>query len=72
MGLAVGGASAATLWAGEARITAIFTSDPQAVAALRGPLWALLCVAQPINAAVFVYDGLMYATQVGSRLGSSA
>jgi len=30
---------------------------------LRGRLWFFLCLAQPINAGVFVYDGLMYATQ---------
>lgn len=32
-------------------------------AVLRGRLWFFLCLAQPINAGVFVYDGLMYATQ---------
>ena len=30
---------------------------------LRGRLWLVLCAAQPINAAAFVYDGLIYAVQ---------
>jgi Na+-driven multidrug efflux pump len=63
MGLAVGAASAAALWGGEAWIISLFTRDPEAVAVLRNRLWPLLCAAQPVNAGVFVYDGLMYATQ---------
>ena len=30
---------------------------------LRTPLWALLCALQPVNSLVFVYDGLLFATQ---------
>lgn len=63
MGLAVGLASAAAIWTNEEHIIALFTSDLETKATLRGRLWFFLCLAQPINAAVFVYDGLMYATQ---------
>ena len=63
MGLAVGLASGAAIWANEGFIIALFTADPETDAILRGRLWFFLCLAQPINAGVFVYDGLMYATQ---------
>ncbi|EIE23957.1 hypothetical protein COCSUDRAFT_62487 [Coccomyxa subellipsoidea C-169] len=63
MGLAVGLASAAAIWTNEESIIALFTSDPETKSTLQGRLWFFLCLAQPINAAVFVYDGLMYATQ---------
>ncbi|BDA46390.1 probable protein DETOXIFICATION 45, chloroplastic at C-terminar half [Coccomyxa sp. Obi] len=63
MGLAVGLASGAAIWANEDSIISLFTADPETAAILRGRLWFFLCLAQPINAGVFVYDGLMYATQ---------
>lgn len=45
------------------RIIAMFTRDPATVAALTDGTWAVLAAAQPINGLVFVYDGLMYASQ---------
>ncbi len=63
IGLAVGLASGAAIWANEDSIISVFTSDPETAALLCGRLWFFLCLAQPINAGVFVYDGLLYATQ---------
>jgi len=40
-----------------------FTFDEQTIALLRQGMWALLILIQPINSLVFVYDGLMYASQ---------
>ena len=64
--LSVGTGLAATLIfsACQSRIIALFTTDPATLTALRGRLWSVLCLVQPINAAVFVLDGVMYATQV--------
>lgn len=43
-----------------------FTSDPAVVEALLGGgAWTVLALAQPMNGLLFVFDGLMYATQVG-------
>lgn len=45
-----------------------FTSDPAVVEALlSGGAWTVLALAQPLNGLLFVFDGLMYATQVGGR-----
>lgn len=44
-------------------IVHVFTRDAQTQSLLGSPLWVLLCALQPINALVFVYDGLLYATQ---------
>ncbi|KAK9836028.1 hypothetical protein WJX81_007032 [Elliptochloris bilobata] len=63
LGVLVGGASGAALHAWRDAIIVLFTAEPRAVAALRGPVWVVVCVMQPINGAVFVYDGLLYATQ---------
>ncbi|PRW58447.1 MATE efflux family [Chlorella sorokiniana] len=41
-----------------------FTSDPAVVEALLGGgAWTVLALAQPMNGLLFVFDGLMYATQ---------
>ncbi len=63
LGVAVGGGAGAALNAWRDPVIALFTGEPGAVAVLRGPVWALLCAMQPVNGAVFVYDGLLYATQ---------
>ena len=62
MGLLVGTACGLGIWAAEDRIIHLFTSDVEAIAVLQNKLWALLCLAQPINSGIFVYDGLLYAT----------
>lgn len=44
-----------------------FTSDPAVVdALLSGWVWMVLAVAQPLNGLLFVFDGLMYSTQVSA------
>ena len=47
----------------KSRLIDLFTQDAETIAILQGPLWTVLAVAQPVNAAVFVLDGLLYATQ---------
>ena len=63
MGVAVGLLSGALMWTKEAWVISLFTRDPATIAVLRTRLWLVLCVVQPINAAVFAYDGLIYAVQ---------
>ena len=62
MGLVVGIACGLGIWAAQDRIIHLFTSDAEAIAVLKNKLWAILCLAQPINSGIFVYDGLLYAT----------
>ena len=60
----LGGSFAAvvfSIWKSE--IIAMFTEDPAAAEALKDGTWTVLVAAQPINGLVFVYDGLMYASQ---------
>lgn len=48
----------------EAQLTALFTADEAVASFLRAPgTWRTLALAQPLNALVFVYDGLVYAFQ---------
>lgn len=47
----------------QSRIIGLFTTDPATIDALQGRLWSVLCAVQPVNAAVFVLDGVVYATQ---------
>lgn len=64
LGGAFGCAFAAALFALRDAVAAAFTRDPAVVAALVAPeVWRTLCLAQPLNALVFVYDGLVYAFQ---------
>lgn len=62
MGVVVGIACGAGTWAARGWIINLFTSDSEAIAVLHDKLWAILCLAQPVNSAIFVYDGLLYAT----------
>ena len=41
----------------------LFTRDTETTRILRGPLWKVLTLAQPANSAVYVLDGLLYATE---------
>ena len=64
LGGAFGCAFAAALFALRDAFAAAFTRDPAVVDALVAPdVWRTLCLAQPLNALVFVYDGLVYAFQ---------
>jgi Na+-driven multidrug efflux pump len=47
----------------ESHLINLFTQDAETISILQRHLWTVLAVAQPINAAVFVLDGLLYATQ---------
>ena len=47
----------------EGQLIGLFTRDMQTIRILHGPLWMVLAIAQPINAADYVLDGLLYATQ---------
>ncbi len=62
MGLLVGIACGIGIWGAQDCIISLFTSDAEAIAVLKNKLWAILCLAQPINSGIFVYDGLLYAT----------
>ena len=44
-------------------IISFFTVDAAVADELRNGTWFILSVSQPINGLVFVYDGLMYASQ---------
>jgi Na+-driven multidrug efflux pump len=49
---------------GAPAVVAAFTADPAVAAALRGGgAWAVLAAAQPLNGLLFVFDGLLLATQ---------
>ena len=37
--------------------------EPTRILLTSGYLWPVLCILQPINSLVFVYDGLLYATR---------
>ena len=62
-GVVTGFVFSAALVAGESAIPSVFTRDAKTKEALLGSgVWRVLVLAQPINAAVFVYDGFIYAT----------
>lgn len=44
-------------------IMALFTQDQSVIDILKDKTWLLMVLIQPINSLVFVYDGLMYASQ---------
>ena len=62
-GVVAGVAAAATFAAARDATIAMFTGDPAAAAVLKHGTWAVLTLCQPTNALVFVYDGLLYASQ---------
>jgi Na+-driven multidrug efflux pump len=58
---ATGLAAAGGMAGGRVWLIGVFTRDEQAGEMLR-VAWPMLCILQPINALVFVYDGILYAT----------
>eukprot|EP00327_Prymnesium_parvum_P034019 CAMPEP_0195597438 /NCGR_PEP_ID=MMETSP0815-20121206/2986_1 /TAXON_ID=97485 /ORGANISM="Prymnesium parvum, Strain Texoma1" /LENGTH=440 /DNA_ID=CAMNT_0040736781 /DNA_START=7 /DNA_END=1329 /DNA_ORIENTATION=+ len=62
LGVAGGVGLALLLAAGREAIIRAFTRDEASIALLAAA-WPLLCAVTPVNAIVFVYDGLLYATQ---------
>jgi len=61
LGLLLGSCVSALLLCAQSVLESFFTSDPEARRLLRSA-WPLLCALQPVNATVWVYDGLLYAT----------
>jgi hypothetical protein len=64
LGLFAGCVFAGALVAAREPLIAAFTRDPVTAAILRSDsVWHILAGAQPLNAVVFVYDGLIYSFQ---------
>ncbi len=63
LGLFTGVLAGILLWGLRSHLITAFTSHVATRGLLDGPLWLLLCVLQPVNALVFVYDGLLYAVR---------
>merc|ERR1712070_1236401 len=62
LGVVTGVCAAVAMGSLRPQLAGLFTRDAH-VKALLYTAWPLLCALQPINAAVFVYDGLLYATR---------
>lgn len=62
-GLVAGICAAAVFFLCRDTIMGLFTSDSETVRELQRGTWAVLVASQPVNGLVFVYDGLMYASQ---------
>ena len=63
-GLLAGAAFLALAFSFQAPLAALFTADEAVASFLRAPgTWRTLALAQPLNALVFVYDGLVYPFQ---------
>ena len=63
-GLTAGLAFLAVFFLFESQLVALFTADEEVASFLRARgVWRTLALAQPLNALVFVYDGLVYAFQ---------
>ncbi|CAI5459317.1 unnamed protein product [Closterium sp. Yama58-4] len=69
MGLIAGILICAAYTSLERHIVALFTYDEATKAQLRH-VWLLLAFMQPLNAVVFVYDGLIYAAQAFSYMAA--
>lgn len=67
MGTAAGVIIGLLYWFLEAHVMAVFTDDPLTKEELRR-VWLFLVCIQPLNAIVFVYDGLIYAAQAFSYM----
>ncbi|DBB06548.1 TPA: hypothetical protein ACH3X1_012088 [Trebouxia sp. C0004] len=62
-GLAIGTLCGFGFFVAEDWLISLFTKADVTVDILHNNLWSLLCVVQPLNSLVFVYDGLLYASQ---------
>ena len=62
-GLVIGTACGIAFYIGEDWLISLFTKADVTIDILHNHLWLLLCVVQPLNSLVFVYDGLLYASQ---------
>ena len=62
-GLITGVAAAILFQVKAEAIMSLFTRNKKTLSILRNGTWELLVLVQPLNSVVFVYDGLMYASQ---------
>ena len=62
-GLAIGSACGVAFYVAQDWLIHLFTQSESTKSILHNRLWTLLCIVQPINSLVFVYDGLLYASQ---------
>jgi len=58
-----GTAAGLAFYCAQGSLPYLFTADQAVAAVLRQGAWLVLAVAQPLNGLLFVFDGLMYATQ---------
>lgn len=62
-GLAIGTAFGIVFFLAQDWLISLFTRSQNTIDILRHILWPLICIVQPLNSLVFVYDGLLYASQ---------
>ena len=62
-GLAIGSAFGIGFLLAQDWLISLFTQSQETKSILQHYLWVLVCVVQPLNSLVFVYDGLLYASQ---------
>lgn len=62
-GLAIGTAFGIVFFLAQNWLISLFTRSRDTIDILRYILWPLICIVQPLNSLVFVYDGLLYASQ---------
>ena len=62
-GLVIGTACGLAFYVAESGIISVFTKDHTTIGLLKNHLWRVICFAQPLNSLVFIYDGLLYASQ---------
>ena len=62
-GLVIGTSFGIAFFVAEDRLISLFTQSEDTSRILRHILWLLVCIVQPLNSLVFVYDGLLYASQ---------
>lgn len=62
-GLAIGTAFGIVFFLAQSWLISLFTRSKDTIDILHYILWPLICIVQPLNSLVFVYDGLLYASQ---------
>ena len=62
-GLAIGSAFGIVFFIAQDWLISLFTQSADTIGILHHYLWTLVCIVQPLNSLVFVYDGLLYASQ---------
>ncbi|KAL3154194.1 hypothetical protein ABBQ32_013706 [Trebouxia sp. C0010 RCD-2024] len=62
-GLAIGVTFGIAFFAAQDWLISLFTQSKETTGILQYVVWPLVCIVQPLNSLVFVYDGLLYASQ---------